>query len=71
MMIDAKNLHFKALNERINEAAGEQVVVRNCCGQRYIASGLSGKRLELYGTPGQGGITVQIQRLHTKNQTTI
>ena len=52
MMIDAKNLHFRALNERINEAADEQVVVRNCCGQRYIASGLSGKRLELYGTPG-------------------
>ncbi len=52
MMIDAKNLHFKALNERINEAAGEQVVVRNCCGQRYIASGLSGKRLAIHGIPG-------------------
>lgn len=52
MMIDASGIHFKDLNEQIREAAGTEVTVENCCGQRYIGSGLNGKHINIAGTPG-------------------
>ncbi len=52
MNIDANfNIHFKKLNELIKDG-GETVVVDNCCGQRYIGAGLSGRDITINGTPG-------------------
>jgi len=49
--INAANMHFQQLNESIRNLNG-RVAIRNCLGQRYIASGLSDKTIEVYGTPG-------------------
>ncbi|HOK81897.1 MAG TPA: glutamate synthase [Clostridia bacterium] len=51
MTISAKGLYFKELNEKIR-AAEEDVVIQDCCGQRYIGNALKGKNIEIYGTPG-------------------
>lgn len=47
----AQQLDFKALNERIRSSKGN-VTVEGCIGQRFIAAGMSGKKIELLGTPG-------------------
>lgn len=52
MQIDAKDLHFSALGRAVRECADREIVIKNCIGQRYIASGLSGKDIAIYGTPG-------------------
>ena len=52
MIIHAGNTHFKILNEQIRLAQDDEITVENCIGQRYIASGLTGKKLQIYGTPG-------------------
>lgn len=50
-LIQAKDMHFAALNSRIREA-GEDVVIENCAGQRFIGSGLAGIHITVNGTPG-------------------
>ena len=52
MKIDAKDMHFKELNEKIRESADRDIKVENCIGQRYIASGLAEKNITIDGTPG-------------------
>jgi glutamate synthase domain-containing protein 3 len=57
MVIDAKGVYYKRLNEQVREAVevGEkQLVLRNVNGQRYIGAGLRGKdvRIEIHGVPG-------------------
>ncbi|MCL2005676.1 MAG: hypothetical protein FWG73_05870 [Planctomycetaceae bacterium] len=49
--ISAKELDFRELNEQIASAA-EDVRVDECCGQRFIGTGLNGKTLTIRGTPG-------------------
>lgn len=49
-MIDASELDFRTLNERIREH--EVCEVSNCLGQRFIASGMSDKKITLDGIPG-------------------
>ena len=49
--INAKNLDHKALNESIREG-GESLTVEGCCGQRFIAAGMSGKDITIEGIPG-------------------
>jgi len=49
--ISAKNLDFKELNKQIAAVAGD-VRVDECYGQRFLGTGLSGKELAIYGTPG-------------------
>ncbi|MDR2670588.1 MAG: glutamate synthase [Oscillospiraceae bacterium] len=51
MIIRAGGMHFEDLCRKIREA-GEDVLVENCQGQRYIGSGMHGVNIELYGTPG-------------------
>lgn len=51
MNISAKNLDFRELNKKIKAAAGD-VCVDDCCGHRYIGSGLKGKKITVFGTPG-------------------
>jgi glutamate synthase domain-containing protein 3 len=49
--IDAKNMHFQTLCAKIKESP-MPVVVNNCMGQRYIASGMTGADITINGTPG-------------------
>ena len=52
MTIDATGLHFKTLNDRVRETVENKIVINNCIGQRYIASGMSDKEIIINGTPG-------------------
>jgi glutamate synthase domain-containing protein 3 len=52
MMITAGMMDFAELNRQIQTAADAKIVIRDCLGQRYIASGLSKKEIEITGTPG-------------------
>lgn len=49
--ICASHLPYDVLNARIR-AAGPELSVDGCLGQRYIGSGSSGQSILLYGTPG-------------------
>ena len=49
--INAVGLDHKALNEAIRAAEGD-CAVEGCCGQRFIAAGMSGRNVTVGGTPG-------------------
>jgi glutamate synthase domain-containing protein 3 len=49
--ISAKHMDYMELNKRIKNAPGD-VLVRDCCGQRFIAGGLNEKKVIIEGTPG-------------------
>ena len=51
MLIDAKGLDYKALNDKLR-AQGGDVTITNCCGQRFIAAGMSDKSVTIDGVPG-------------------
>lgn len=51
MLLDAKDLTHQSLNQKI-KAAENDVTLENVLGQRFIAAGLSEKKLEIHGTPG-------------------
>ena len=50
-IIDATDLDYKTLNERLRQT-NEDCVIDGCCGQRFIASGMSDKTLTINGIPG-------------------
>lgn len=49
--IDAKELDYAALNEALRQSAGEVEITR-CIGQRFIAAGMSDKKITISGIPG-------------------
>ena len=49
--ISAEGLDFRAINEAIR-AAGRDVTLTNCIGQRFIAAGMSDVSLTIEGVPG-------------------
>lgn len=51
MRIDAQDMHFQRLNEAVRSCGGA-AEIDHCYGQRFIASGLSGCRITINGTPG-------------------
>lgn len=51
MNLSAQGLDFKSLNQQVKAAAGD-VCIRDCCGQRFIGSGLKDKHVVIHGTPG-------------------
>ena len=51
MDIQAKGLDYRALNEAIR-AAGPSCRITGCLGQRFIGAGMSGRRVEIDGIPG-------------------
>ncbi|MDR3185915.1 MAG: glutamate synthase [Christensenellaceae bacterium] len=51
MKINAKNIEYRELNQLIKKSKGD-ITIDNCIGQRYIASGLSNKKIKINGTPG-------------------
>lgn len=50
-IIDAANSDYKTVNEKLR-STNEDCTVRNCCGQRFIAAGMSGKNITIHGIPG-------------------
>lgn len=52
MNINAKNMHFQDLNRAVRETQDRYVTINHCMGQRYLASGLEGKQIEINGVPG-------------------
>lgn len=45
-------MSFQQLNEQIHACQDAEITLTDVMGQRYIASGLSGKRLAIHGIPG-------------------
>lgn len=51
MIIDVKELDYKALNEKLRKGT-EDITLEGCCGQRFIAAGMSDKNITINGVPG-------------------
>ena len=51
MNIDVSSLDYKELNETLR-ASGDEVTIDGCLGQRFIAAGMSKKKLTINGVPG-------------------
>jgi len=51
MKVDALNMGYRELNTMIKTAC-DDVIIENCCGQRYIGAGLEEKNIIINGTPG-------------------
>ena len=52
MKIDATGMEYEELGRCLRSCTDPHVQIHNCCGQRYIASGMQGRDLEIWGTPG-------------------
>lgn len=50
-IIDATNLDYKAVNEALRKTSSD-CTIEGCCGQRFIAAGMSGKNITINGVPG-------------------
>lgn len=50
-VIDATNLDYKTLNQAIRES-NEDCTITGCSGHRFIAAGMSGKKISIHGIPG-------------------
>ena len=51
MSINAEGRDYQELNEQIREA-GNICTITNCCGQRFLAAGMSNKEITIEGIPG-------------------
>ena len=51
MLVDAKNLDFRSLNDAIRRAGGE-VELAGCLGQRFLCAGMSDVSVKIGGVPG-------------------
>lgn len=51
MLLDAKNMDYAILNEAVRAADGD-VEIANCLGQRFIAAGMSDKKIVIDGISG-------------------
>ncbi len=47
-----ENYRFSALNRRIRATGDREITVNGCIGQRYVATGVSDKKIVINGTPG-------------------
>jgi glutamate synthase domain-containing protein 3 len=52
--INAKGVYYKELNREIGSCSDNEIVIESTCGQRYIGTNADGKKIEIYGTPGNG-----------------
>ncbi|MBQ7900468.1 MAG: glutamate synthase [Clostridia bacterium] len=65
MNINAKDIDYKALNEALRAAEAE-CVISDCIGQRFIAAGVSQKKITINGIPGNAlgaylnGATIEV-----------
>ena len=49
--IDATDLDYRTLNEKLRQT-NEDCTIDGCCGQRFVAAGMSDKTLTINGIPG-------------------
>ncbi len=49
--INAEGLGHRELNEAIRQSAGDCTIL-GCCGQRFLAAGMSGRNVTICGVPG-------------------
>ena len=65
MKIDATDLHFRTLNEKVRESGDREIIIENCMGHRYIGSGIERAHIMVHGTPGNalgayvGGLPIE------------
>lgn len=52
MQIDAKNLYYTQLNNMVRDCSESEITLNHVLGQRYIASGDSGRTITVNGVPG-------------------
>ena len=50
-VINAANLNYKAVNEALRKG-DRDCIIQGCCGQRFLAAGMSDKNLTITGIPG-------------------
>lgn len=50
-ILDVKELEYRAINELLRRAE-DDCTLENCCGQRFIATGMSQKQITINGVPG-------------------
>ena len=50
-IIDATNLDYKTLNKTLRQAE-DNCTITGCCGQRFIAAGMSNRTITIQGVPG-------------------
>ena len=50
-IINAADLDYKTINERLRHK-DKDYIIENCCGQRFLAAGMSDKNITVYGIPG-------------------
>ena len=51
MLLNANKLDYKVLNENLRKTH-EHCTITDCCGQRFIAAGMSDKEITIDGVPG-------------------
>lgn len=51
MLINVKDLDYKDLNDKLRESE-DDITLTECCGQRFIATGMSDKSITINGVPG-------------------
>ena len=51
MKVDVRNLGYREVNEKLREATGS-CKLTGCLGQRFLAAGMSDKKITLEGVPG-------------------
>ena len=49
--LDVKDLNHQQINEALRTLEGN-CTLTNCCGQRFIAAGMSDREIDIYGVPG-------------------
>ena len=52
MLLNAAELGFQELNEKLRETADTDITLDGCIGQRFIAAGMSGKQIAIRGIAG-------------------
>lgn len=52
MKLNAREQHFKLLNQAVRASEDRDIMIEGCVGQRYIGTGLSDKTITVLGTPG-------------------
>lgn len=50
MKIDASQLSHQELNDQLRMSREQNIIIDNCLGQRYLASGSCGKKVTVTGT---------------------
>lgn len=51
MLLDVKDLDSKTINDKLRQIQGD-CSITGCCGQRFIAAGISNKNITIDGIPG-------------------